>query len=448
MGRKRHGCLKGILLIVVIACAAVLVAKLLTGQESSSDPVISQKVVDTASAEITLHSAVSLAEETEGNMQQITRISLPTVKGCNPVQYQQGLDSLTDPGMQDLYEKMEEKVYRVAEKPAENGLYPTERIVVRGSELTAGEIVQVIYAFSHDHPEIFWISGQYGYSIGGGNTTIQLYATASAAECSEISKKILTQIGSILGKLSPNISALDREITIYNEIIARCTYDDAAASDDSDWRAHSIVGVFLDDEAVCEGYARAVQLLLNQAGVPCMLATGTAGGAHMWNLVRIDGQWYHADPTWDDNGSVPLYQYLNVTDAMIRQDHTLYAVASETEEVQPDKLYNLPLPSCTATKANYFQARGVQIRSDDPYLLTAELKRAAENGDKAVYLYIDESLDYDTMVRKLFQEDPFMLYTAVESVNSEGGVQLSYTDCTYVEAKACRGVAVMLSYTQ
>ena len=80
--------------------------------------------------------------------------------------------------------------------------------------------------------------------------------------------------------------------------------------------------------------------------------------------------------------------------------------------------------------------------------MTAELKRAAENGDKAVYLYIDESLDYDTMVRKLFQEDPFMLYTAVESVNSEGGVQLSYTDCTYVEAKACRGVAVMLSYTQ
>ena len=52
------------------------------------------------------------------------------------------------------------------------------------------------------------------------------------------------------------------------------------------------------------------------------------------------------------------------------------------------------------------------------------------------------------MVRKLFQEDPFMLYTAGERVNSEGGVQLSYTDCTYVEAKACRGVAVMLSYTQ
>ena len=250
MGKKGCGCFKGILVIAAVTCAAILFNELFTQQPDSSDPVISKKVVETASAEITLHSAVSLAEETEGNMQQITRISLPTVTGCNPVQYQQGLESLTDPGMQDLYEKMEEKVYRVAEKPAENGLYPTERIVVRGSELTAGEIVQVLYAFSHDHPEIFWISGQYGYSIGGGNTTIQLYATASAAECSEISKKILTQIGSILGKLSPNISALDREITIYNEIIARCTYDDAAASDDSDWRAHSIVGVFLDDEAV------------------------------------------------------------------------------------------------------------------------------------------------------------------------------------------------------
>ena len=75
MGRKRHGCLKGILLIVVIACAAVLVAKLLTGQESSSDPVISQKVVDTASAEITLHGIAAL-HRGKGNPGNLLHIPL------------------------------------------------------------------------------------------------------------------------------------------------------------------------------------------------------------------------------------------------------------------------------------------------------------------------------------------------------------------------------------
>lgn len=48
---------------------------------------------------------------------------------------------------------------------------------------------------------------------------------------------------------------------------------------------------------VCQGYARALAIFLKAENIPCELV---AGGAHEWLTVKIDGKWYHVDPTWDD----------------------------------------------------------------------------------------------------------------------------------------------------
>jgi len=59
---------------------------------------------------------------------------------------------------------------------------------------------------------------------------------------------------------------------------------------------------------VCEGYARALKVLCDQKGIPCVLQTGRAQSAadeasedHMWNYVQMeDGGWYAIDVTWND----------------------------------------------------------------------------------------------------------------------------------------------------
>lgn len=59
-------------------------------------------------------------------------------------------------------------------------------------------------------------------------------------------------------------------------------------------------GALQNNLAICGGYAQAFQLLLEQAGIPCITVTGSLGGEnHMWNLARIDGQWLYFDPTSD-----------------------------------------------------------------------------------------------------------------------------------------------------
>ena len=45
---------------------------------------------------------------------------------------------------------------------------------------------------------------------------------------------------------------------------------------------------------------QAFQLLLEQADIPCITVSGKMGSEnHMWDLVRIDGQWLYFDPTSD-----------------------------------------------------------------------------------------------------------------------------------------------------
>ena len=66
---------------------------------------------------------------------------------------------------------------------------------------------------------------------------------------------------------------------------------------------HSVAGVLAGNGAVCEGYAKTLQLLLNLSGIPSVYVIGDTGGTrHAWNIARMeDGQWYLLDATWDDS---------------------------------------------------------------------------------------------------------------------------------------------------
>ncbi len=63
---------------------------------------------------------------------------------------------------------------------------------------------------------------------------------------------------------------------------------------DSAWEA------LYNGMAVCTGYAQAFQAFMEGYGIPSYVVTGIKGGQwHAWNVVEVDGQWYHVDCTWD-----------------------------------------------------------------------------------------------------------------------------------------------------
>lgn len=67
--------------------------------------------------------------------------------------------------------------------------------------------------------------------------------------------------------------------------------------------------------------------MLLEVGIENKIIEGVAGSSlHAWNLVKLDGKWYHLDTTWDDPlPDVPgriTYEHYNLTDDQIKTVHT------------------------------------------------------------------------------------------------------------------------------
>ncbi len=79
-------------------------------------------------------------------------------------------------------------------------------------------------------------------------------------------------------------------------------------------------GGLIDGRCVCDGYARSTKILADFCGLECQYVSGYCGndpqtGGHAWNLVKVDGQYYQLDVTWNDGGGKADRQtYFLVTD--------------------------------------------------------------------------------------------------------------------------------------
>ena len=76
--------------------------------------------------------------------------------------------------------------------------------------------------------------------------------------------------------------------------------------------------------AVCGGYSNLYSLLLRNAGIPAFQVGGylrARNMGHAWNILRLDGQWLYADPTWDDVGKTSASRYFCGTYAQYVKHH-------------------------------------------------------------------------------------------------------------------------------
>jgi hypothetical protein len=123
-----------------------------------------------------------------------------------------------------------------------------------------------------------------------------------------------------------SMSDLEKELAIHGYVVKNTAYDfdnyiNERVPDDS----YTAYGTLINGKAVCQGYADTMKLLLNLAGIEAQVVVGYAKEPHAWNLVKIDGQYYHLDATWDDpvpdDGNNVRYSYFNVSDEQISKNH-------------------------------------------------------------------------------------------------------------------------------
>ncbi|NLW78027.1 MAG: hypothetical protein GXY32_01265 [Ruminococcaceae bacterium] len=203
--------------------------------------------------------------------------------------------------------------------------------------MTLDEVAEAFFGLLCDDPSLFWVDGHVvGYSYAGGKIeTVELRASAGL---DTISREIVTFNGAasgVLARAQALGSDLEKVQFIHDYLAATVSY----VYGDDVYTAYSAI---VNRQAVCEGYAKAFSYFMNRLGIPSTYCTGTAGGEnHGWSLVRLDGQFYNLDVTWDD----PLglregdwrYDYFLRSDAEMAATHT----RDETSQ---------KLPACTSTR--------------------------------------------------------------------------------------------------
>ena len=232
------------------------------------------------------------------------------------------------------------------------------------------------YAFTcmtNDHPEAFWLqhtnfnysAGQgysYGYNLAQGQGTVRwsvnlryyllmpngfdvrarsLQNFNNPSFLANSIKQFNDAVENVLASCTA-ASRFDTLLNLHDWLTRNNVYNayflmgyTQSNIGDMPWSPYSGLVAHSGQEApVCEGYARAMKVICDRLGIPCVLVYGDAkqsyeglAGPHMWCYVQMeDGQWYADDPTWDD----PAVQGLNsVTSGY--EGHDWFLLGSQTE---------------------------------------------------------------------------------------------------------------------
>ena len=248
----------------------------------------------------------------------------------------------------ELYDRIASDIGSFSEKApltVESNIYQRVAELVRIEQLAYTQVSGVGLELNSD-TLIFDVLYTYRFTLTEANRMNR------AAE--EAAKQIMEGI-------SPGMDDYEKLKYFHDYLVLNCV----PSTDDP--YADTIYGALVRGKALCEGYTKAFSYLCNLAGIENVIVTGVTDVPHMWNMVKLGGNWYHVDVTWDDSSDklhedypdIILYQYFMVTDSVIRNNHTISSYPAEP-------------PKANGKNENYFVREGADISSEEEFFTASD----------------------------------------------------------------------------
>ncbi len=290
--------------------------------------------------------------------------------------------------------------------------------------LNPEELTAVFEALLYDNPSLFFLGRGCTTATNGLSVQFVPQYTMDAAEYNRRSRLLTQKAEEILSKTADK-DPFEKELFFHDYIIENCAYAFNSTPDEG-----TAYGALVNGKASCEGYSKAMQLLSDMAEIDCFIITGVASGPggnenHMWNIVGLDGDFYHLDVTWDDpvspesgeNGDDPIYTYFNITDEEIKITHSQFF-----KDIV-----------CSSQKENYFTKKGLLFNSfnnSEKAKIVALVKSALDTGRKSVEFKFSDQNVYNKALSSLFINGD--IYTIMRKVNTLSSGENSIESLSYI----------------
>ena len=376
-----------------------------------------------------------------------------------------GYNNLENDNQKIVYNAMKGKSSSFTDELSENGRYLSDAIVIQ-KEIPEEDIFIAFTAYRYDNPGDFWLSESFSSGRSNNTTVIRLSSYYSPQELVQKQSEFNSKVNDIISPLAGGISEYDLELYFHDYIIDNCQYDfDAAEYVNSDElgdkyaESFTAYGALINGRAICQGYTEAMGYLLSCVGIESSQITGKSQeGNHIWNSVKIDGDWYQLDVTWDDTDSLSSnHDYFNITTDELEYNHSVAPVFSELSaeritggETNLGCSFNIFLPECNSKDSNYYVKSGAVLRDFDyenDALIGQSLAECAESQNEYFHIYADpDYVDFDYAVSQLFDSYIYHFQTYVDKANDILGYKCLEPSAAIVEKQRLNVITVKLTY--
>lgn len=199
---------------------------------------------------------------------------------------------------------------------------PQESIDLSSYSITPDELSEIFDRITSRSPELYYVDSAFEYSYNDSGFILTMYPSykISAVDLTAADAVYSSFISGITSGVKSSWSDLEKALYLHDAIALRLRYDstvsnvyDAAASGKGNCTAYSLAYI-----AACE-----------KVGLSCDVAISSSM-QHMWNIVKIGGNWYHVDVTWDDptsdlKGRVNHQNFLRSDSAIVNASATTHS---------------------------------------------------------------------------------------------------------------------------
>ena len=290
------------------------------------------------------------------------------------------------------FEQLSEKEKKVYERILESYQNMDESSNLEEFEVSIQDAIRIAEAVAADHPEIFWISNEHEYSsiTKDGQKFVHSFFTKywmTPKERVIRQRELEEKTRDFFKGFSSFMTEYEKAKFLYEKTAFLITYDHEGLEQEKageqsfelEKQKYSLYGAIVKRCAVCAGYAKAYQYLMNRVGLYSVYLLGDCedGERHAWNLIRLEGDYYHVDTTWASRDNVysglyVFYGYFCLKDEEIKKSRTISSQG---------------VPACTSDRCNYFARQNLLFHTWNRESLEACIKwRFLHDPDRKVQL--------------------------------------------------------------
>ena len=166
-----------------------------------------------------------------------------------------------------------------------------------GMKINTNDIIKIFSDIIQSCPEFFYLDKQIKYyyvdqGIVHYITTVDFTYTMTGTERKNAVAEYENELSYIVSLIDSGLSDVEKALWVHDYFVSSFEYD----TDEGIYDAYNF---FRERKGVCQAYSLAYMAVLREVGIESFMITSSEMN-HAWNLICIDGQWYHADLVFDD----------------------------------------------------------------------------------------------------------------------------------------------------